>query len=241
MKRLLLAAVMTLITAVTFSQSNNLFWTMTVNVKMDKKLEWEKKIVTFVKAHYPQLKYRIYEVISGENTGSYVVVMGPTSYKEMDAPYVSPKGEALMKTDGQALDALCNSTIVTYNRRVENLSSIKADRKLKYLVVSYSEINNGTWGDVSDFILRIKDARTKGGSTMDVDYFRPSNSGIGNAYASVRYIEKLEELDANENIGEMYDKVYGNNSWYKDYMNYFSMLKETKTEIRVLRADLSSL
>lgn len=241
MKRLLLAAVMTLVTAVTFSQSNNLYWSMTVNVKMDKKLEWEKKVVTFVKTHYPQLKYRIYEVISGENTGSYVVVMGPTSYKEMEAPYVSPKGEALMKTDGQALDALCNSTIVTYNRRVDNLSTMKADRKLKYLVVSYSEINNGTWGDVSDYILRVKDARIKGELNMDVDYFRPSNSGIGNAYASVRYVEKLEELDANIDFGEVYDKVHGNNAWYKDWNNYLGNVKQTKTEIRVLRADLSSL
>lgn len=241
MKRLLMAAVMTLITAVTFSQSNNLYWSMSVNVKMDKKLEWEKKVVTFVKTHYPQLKYRIYEVISGENTGSYVVVMGPTSYKEMEAPYVSPKGEALMKTDGQALDALCNSTIVTYNRRVDNLSSMKADRKLKYLVVSYSEIINGTWGDVSDYILRVKDARIKGGLNMDVDYFRPSNSGIGNAYASIRYVEKLEELDANVDFGEIYDKVHGNNAWYKDWNNYLSKVKQTKTEIRVLRTDLSSL
>lgn len=241
MKRLLLTAVMTLITAVTFSQSNNLYWSMTVNVKMDKKLEWEKKVVTFVKTHHPQLKYRIYEVISGENTGSYVVVMGPTSYKEMEAPSVSPKGEALMKTDGQALDALCNSIIVTYYRRVDNLSSMKADRKLKYLVVSYSEIGVGAWGEVSDYILRVKDARVKGGLNMDVDYYRPSNSGIGNSYASVRYVEKLEELDTQVDFPEVYDKVHGNNSWYKDWTHYTSMLKQTKTEIRVLRTDLSSL
>jgi hypothetical protein len=242
MKRLLMAAAMTLITAVTFSQSNNLFWTSTVNVKMDKKLEWEKKVVTYVKTHYPQLKYRIYEVISGENTGSYVIVMGPTSYKDMEAPYVSPKGEALMKTDGQALDALCNSTIVTYNRRVDNLSSMKADRKLKYVVVSYTEINNGTWGDVSDFILRQKEARAQSGFSMDIDYYRPSYSGNNSAYASVRYVEKLEELDpTGVNFGELYDKVHGNNAWYKDWTRYFSLVKQTKTEIRVLRTDLSSL
>jgi hypothetical protein len=154
---------------------------------------------------------------------------------------VSPKGDALMKADGQALDALCNSSTVTYNQRVDNLSSMKADRKLKYLVVTYSEINIGTWGDVSDYILRVKDARTKGGLAMDVDYYRPSNSGIGNAYASVRYVEKLEELDATSDFSEVYDKVHGNNEWYKDWSRYISMVKQTKTEIRVLRTDLSSL
>lgn len=243
MKRLLLAAVMTLITAVTYAQSNNLFWTMTINVKMDKKLEYEKKVLAYVKAHYPQLKYRMYEVISGENTGSYVVVMGPTSYKEMDVPYVSPKGEALMKADGQGLDALCNSTMVSYGTRVENISNMKADRKLKYLVVTTTEINVGTWGKVSDFLIKIKEARAKGGLTgVDIDYFRPSNSGIGNAYTTVRYVEKLEELDSQaENLPEAYDKLHGNNSWYIDYTEYFTLVKQNKTEIRVLRTDLSSL
>jgi hypothetical protein len=228
MKRLLLAAVMTLITAVTFAQSKNLFWTMTVNVKMDKKLEYEKKLLAFVKTHYPQLKYRMYEVISGENTGSYVVVMGPTSYKELEVPYVSPKGEALMKADGQGLDALCNSTMVSYGTRVENISNLKTDRKLKYIVVTTTEITVGTWGKVSDFLVKIKEARTKSGlSGVDIDYFRPS---------------KLEELDSPaENLAEAYDKLYGNNSWYIDYTEYFTYVKQSKTEIRVLRTDLSSL
>ena len=44
---------MTFMTVVTFSQSNNLLWTMTVDVKMDKKLEWEKKMVLFVKTLSP--------------------------------------------------------------------------------------------------------------------------------------------------------------------------------------------
>jgi hypothetical protein len=243
MKRLLLAAVMTLITAVTFAQSKNLFWTMTVNVKMDKKLEYEKKLLAFVKTHYPQLKYRMYEVISGENTGSYVVVMGPTSYKELEVPSVSPKGEALMKADGQGLDALCNSTMVSYGTRVENISNLKTDRKLKYIVVTTTEITVGTWGKVSDFLVKIKEARTKSGlSGVDIDYFRPSNSGIGNVYTMARYVEKLEELDSPaENLAEAYDKLYGNNSWYIDYTEYFTYVKQSKTEIRVLRTDLSSL
>jgi hypothetical protein len=243
MKRLLLAAVMTLITVMTYAQSNNLFWNMTVNVKMDKKLEYEKKVLAYVKAHYPQLKYRMYEVITGENTGSYVVVMGPTSYKDMDVPYVSPKGEALMRTDGQALDALCNSKMVGYYTRMENISNLKADRKLKYLVVTTTEITVGTWGKVSDFLVKIKEARTKAGLTgVDIDYFRPSNSGIGNAFTMVRYVEKLEELDTQvENLPDAYDKLHGNNSWYIDYTDYFSLVKQNKTEIRVLRTDLSSL
>ena len=244
MKRLLMITVMTVIAVVTFAQSNNLLWTMTVDVKMDKKLEWEKKMLTFVKTHMPQVKYRVWEVISGTNTGAYVIVMGPTSYKEMDVPNVSPKGEALMRTDGQGLDALCNWSKVNYYNIVDALSPAKPDRKLKYQVATFSEINMGTWGDVSDFLAHQKEAREKGESKSDYIYLRPSNSGAGNAFVSIRFIEKMEELDGSAstfNMAESYDKTFGNNSWYKDYNNYMSMIKSNRTEIRVLRADLSNL
>lgn len=244
MKRLLMITVMTLFAAVSFSQTNNLLWTMTVDVKMDKKLEWEKKMVTFVKTHYPQLKYRVWEVISGENTGAFVIVMGPTSYKEMDVPTVSPKGEALMRTDGQGLDALCNWTKVNYYSIEQNLSTTNAERKLKYQIATFYEIKMGSWGEVSDFLGRQKEAREKGGSKADYSALRPSNSGAGNAYVSIRFVEKMEELDGSNNFGgitDMYDKTFGNNSWYKDWTNNMNLIKSSRTEIRVLRADLSSL
>ncbi len=241
MKRLLMITVMSLFVAVSYSQSNNLLWTMTVDVKMDKKLEWEKKMVTFVKTHMPQAKFRVWEVISGENTGAFVIVMGPTSYKEMDVPNISPKGEALMRTDGQALDALCNSSVVNYYNIVDGLGTTNADRKLKYQVATFNEIKIGTWGEVSDFLGRQKTVREKGGSKRDISYLRPSNSGAGNAYLTVRFAEKMEELDGSEDLVEAYDKMFGNNSWYKDWTHYLNNAKSNRTEIRVLRTDLSSL
>ena len=242
MKRLLMLAAGIMISIVSIAQNtNNLYWSMTVNVKMDKRLEWEKKIVLFVKAHYPQLKYRIWEIQSGENTGSYSVVMGPMSFKDMDVPMVSPKGEAVMKTDGQALDALCNSTQVGYARKQEDVSRMKADRKLKYTVFTFNEINVGTWDDVHGILMKRKESRAKGGSMLDIDYFRPTVSGNNNAFTSVRYFEKLEELDVQENLGEMYDKMYGNNASYIDGVKYSAVIKATRSELRMLRADLSSL
>jgi hypothetical protein len=241
MKRLATTSVMMLIAVVIFAQSNNVFWSMMVTVKMDKKLEYEKKVIAYTKTHLPGLKYRAYEIISGENTGAYVFVTGPSSYKDMDVQNVSPKGEALMKADGQALDALCVSTQISYMHRQEALSVMKKDRKLKYLQVFYRENAIGTWTDIYDYLLKVKSAREKGGSKMDIDVFRPSNEGMINMFATVRYFEKMEELDLQEDLGEMYDKVNGNNSYYKDNANYLSMLKSIKSELRVLREDLSSL
>lgn len=226
--------------AVQAQNPSNLFWSMTVHVKMDKRLEWEKKFATYVKTHYPAVKYRVYEVITGDNTGAYVVVMGPMSYKDMDAFPVSVKGVALERSDAQALDALCNSVTVSHFRRVDELSTANAQRKLKFLVVTMNEIKLGTWGEVSEFLKRRKEAREKGGSTSDIDYFRPSNSGAGNVYAYIQYVEKLEDLETDHfDMNSAYDKLFGTNAWYRDWANYISKVEENQTEIRVLRPDLS--
>jgi len=243
MKRLIIVIAITAMSVATFAQDNNLLWVMRVDVKMDKKLEWEKKLTLFTKTHMPQLKYRVWEILTGSNTGAYVIIMGTTSYKELGMPNVSPKGEALMRADSQGLDALCNWSKVNHLTVVNDLSTSNPDRKLNYQVATYYEINMGTWGDVHGFLSRLKEAREKDGSKSDYAYLRPSNSGAGNAYVSVRFVEKLEELDGNGNqsFSEMYDKTFGNNAWYKDWTHYMSNIKSNGSEIRVLRKDLSNL
>jgi hypothetical protein len=240
MKRMLATAVMMLITVVMFAQSNNLYWTMTVKVKMDKRLEYEKKFVTFLKTHYPNLKLRTWEVMTGENTGAFVFVMGPTSYKELDVPLVSPKGEGQLKLDAQALDALTESSVVSHGTRVEAASMMKADRKLKYIQVNSYEIKIATWGNYRQILVKSKEARKAGGSKIDYDIFRPTNSGPGNAFSLVMYCNTLEELTLSESFEEMYNKSNAN-SYITDLAEWNSNLLSQRTELRVLRADLSQL
>jgi len=221
---------------------NNLFWTQRVKVKLDKKLEWEKKLVTFAKAHYPTTKYRVWEIITGPHSGSYFIAIGPTSYKDLDTPPSFPKGEALMKTDGQGLDALCEAIETNYWRRVESLSMTKQDRKLKYAHITETEIELGTWGDYQAQFVKNKDVWMKNeAAKVDYDIYRPSNSGAGNRFVVASYFEKLEELDVNLNFPELYDKAYGNNEYYKAINTYYDKVSNSKTELRVLRSDLSSL
>lgn len=231
---------MMLIAGVLFSQSNNLFWTLTVKVKMDKRQEYEKKLVPFLKTNYPNLKIRTWEVITGENTGAFVFVMGPTSYKEMDVPLVSPKGEGQLKIDAQALDAMSESSVAAHAVRVEAASMMKPDRKMKYIQVVSYEIKLFTWGNYRQILVKSKEARTKGGSVLDYDVFRPSNSGPGNTFSIVTHYNKLEELTMTEAFDEMYDKANGN-AFYNDLTEWNSNILSQRYELRVLRSDLSQL
>lgn len=224
-----------------FSQedNNNVFWTNIIQIKLDKRADFEKKLPAFLKTHYPGFSFRIYEIITGPNTGSYAVVTGPLSYKDLDQPMTSPKGEAARMADEQALDAISVKAEVSHLRRVNDLSMAKTDRKLKFLQVTYREFQNGSWGDTRDILKKLKDARIAGGSKVDVDIYRPVASGPLNMYASVRYFEKWEELDYEEKLTDLYDKVNGTGSWYREVNKLNEWTKNSRSELRVLRPDLS--
>ena len=242
MKRLFISFALIVVTSIlTLAQAqNNLYWMVRFKVKLDKKLEWEKKFPVFLKTHYPHLKVNTYLILTGENAKSYVSGFGPMSYKDLDAPPVYPKGEALLKTDGQAIDALCETVHDYAVRRVEDISDMKPDRKVKYLLVTYYEINPGQWSQMHDLILIAKEGRKLAGSKMDYDYYRPSGSGNNNVFAIVRYMEKLEEMDFQEDWGLAYNAVHGAGAWERRVAEYYSLIKSSKSELRVLREDLST-
>lgn len=241
MKRLILAFVAMFSATMLCAQPNeNVYWTARVKVKMDKKLEWEKKISVHLKTHYPQLKFRVYETLTGNNSGTYVVTTGPASFKSWDeSPLVSPKGEAVRSADAQALDALCESVQVTYNRRQDDISNIDPNRKIKYLLSTSYQIDVGSWDGHKPYLAKVYDARKKGGSKFDITFFRPIGSGTNNAYLAVRFFEKWEDLDMDEKLRGLYEAAHGPESWTKDFPEYLKVIKSIESEIRVLRTDLS--
>ena len=240
-KKLILLFVTAILVTSAVAQSNNLFRTMQVKVKMDKKAEWEKKMPVFIKTHYPQVVYRVYEVTTGENTGSYFLSVGPMSYKDLDVPPIFPKGQAAEKIDGHALQALTESIEVDYYTNLELLSTKKPDRKIKYVQVNFVDIVVGSWTDVQTFLARIKEVRDKNKMQLDLNYFRPSNSGSVNSFVMLTYFERMEELDVNLKFDEMYDKEFGAGAWTRDRQNYYGHVVESRIELWSLRTDLSML
>lgn len=241
MKRSILIFFATLLVAAAVAQNNNLYWTMRIKVKMDKRLEWEKKVPVYLKTHYPQFGFRALEVMTGPNSGSYIFSMGPMSYKDFDVPPVFPKGEEALKKDGQSLDALSESFEVTHYRRVDALSRMRTDRNYKYARITFLEIADGSWSDVEAHLAKILAVREKNDIKMDINYFRPVHSGAINRFVMVRYIERMEELDETADFETLYDKMYGKNAWFKDFRRYLDMLTSNSTELCVYRPDLSTV
>jgi hypothetical protein len=218
---------------------SNVFWSMRMKPKMDKIGELEKRLPVFLKTHYPQLSFRVYEVITGENSGSFLVITGPFAMKDLDVPMVSPKGEALQKADGLALSALCESSEVNMTRLQADLSIPNPNRQINYILATERQFETGTWEEYSDILKKLKTAREKAGSKIDIAYHRPTVSGMTNSFYHIRFLNNWAELDQTENLAEMYDNAHGRAAWARDVARLNAITKVAKQEMRVLRKDLS--
>ncbi len=243
MKRLILCLLFfSALVQVGYAQDNvNVLWSEIMHVKKDKAAEFEKRLPVFLKTHFPTLSFRVYEVLTGANTGAFVLASGPYAYKEFDQPMVSPKGEAAQKADGQALDALTESIEVRHMRRVTAISMARPERKIKFVMATTRNIKLGSWGDINEILVKLKAARVAGSSKMDVDFLRPVGSGSPNLYVAIRFFDKWEDLDYEENLSEMYDKTNGNGSWARDVARLNELTVDATSEMRVLRPDLSTM
>lgn len=185
------------------------------------------------------MSFRVYEAITGEQSGSFIVVTGPFAMKDMDVPMISPKGEALQKADGLALSALCESSEVNMTRLQTDLGIPNPNRQINMILATTRVIESGSGDEYEALIKKIKEAREKGKTKMDIAYHRPTVSGAGNVIHSIRYLNSWADLDIEEDLAAMYDNVHGRAAWSKTLDRLTQLTKSTKQEMRVLRKDLS--
>lgn len=240
MKRIFLSLVIALFAFTASAQNEaNVLWTMRITPKMDKIGELEKKLPLFLKTHYPQLSFRVYEVLTGPKTGSFFIASGPYAFKDFDAPMQSPKGEAAQKADDLALIALSESIEVQHARVLSDISLPDPNREIKYVQVTERQYETGSWSKYRDFLRKLKTAREKG-PKVDIVYFQPVGGGDLNTFVAARFFTKWEELDINMNLAELYDNAHGRAAWAGAMREINAINKSANQEIRMLRKDLST-
>jgi hypothetical protein len=120
-----------------------------------------------------------------------------------------------------------------------DLSIPNPNRQINLILATERQYETGSWEEYSSILKKLRTAREKSGSKMDIAYHTPTVSGITNKFYHIRFLNSWAELDNAENLAEMYDNAHGRAAWAKDGGRLNSMTKVTKQEMRVLRKDLS--
>ncbi len=226
-----------------FAQNEQIFWSMSIkpNATVSTK-DFEKKLATYYSTHFPSYSWRIYQIITGDRLGTYLILNGPFNYATLDNIPQSPKGKDQDDKDWEEIKKMASNISIMHGRREASLSNDKTSRKIKFISDTEVEYKIGAYAEIKKLYERIKKVRQIATPDYDWGFFQPINGDKTHVFHIIRYFEKFEELGKdleNSTFVSKYDEIYGKDSYLHDSNRYYSYLTGGKREIRVLREDLS--
>ena len=197
------------------------------------------------KFHNSTDKRNVYEVTSGPDIGSYVIVEGPVSYADMDKtlPNVKEHGLDLEKNFTPKLDPGSNNFTV----RWADTLSYHGDTKGEKFLLTVTVVKDGKIGEVLTEIRRGVLINTKINSPLSYNNMIKQQAGSSPTIINIRILKDgFKELDmdyfkmAPTAFMEAYVKDYGQEAWDKRVKLQVDDVVSREQHFEKLRTDLSS-
>ena len=219
---------------------NNVISTFRVFPKVDKLQEFEKGFIAHVqKYHTGDWKWNVWEVQSGPQYGSFLVVEGPLSWDQFDkrgnlgeahtadwaknvSPYTTERGEA---------------SYMEFNASVSTVAMTDYADKI---LITHMLPKPGKVNGAMSLVTKLKKVWTE--SNESVAVYTGTGSGNPEITTVNRFKNGLKELsdDFRKPMGERFNKAYGEGAWDYFLDDYSKFIESRWSEILFKRADMSS-
>ena len=228
------------------SQGNTLYQVNVVKPKAGMRSAFEASWKMHLdKFHNTSDKRNVYEVTSGPDDGSYVIVEGPMSYADMDKTNSNSKehGLDLEKNFSPKLEPGSSNSIV----RWADTLSYKADAKAEKFLLTVTVIKDGKLGEVLTEFRRNALVSAKINSPFSYSVLIKQQAGSSPTIISIRNLTNgYKELDADyfklppTGFKDAYVKDYGQEAWDKRLKLLVDDVVSREQHFEEMRADLSS-
>ena len=197
------------------------------------------------KFHKTTDKRMVYEVVSGPESGTYVIVEGPFSYADMDKTLPNSKehGLDLEKNFTPKLEPGGDN----FNVRWADTLSHKGDVKAEKFLLTITVVKDGKMGEVLTEIRRGVLINTKLNSPFSYNTMIKQQAGSNPTIISIRNLgDGYKELEADyfklpqNGFRDAYIKDYGQEDWDKRVKLLVDNRVSQEQHFEVLRKDLSS-
>ena len=243
----LLCLLLCAVTVSAFGQGKTLYRVNVLKPKPGMKSAFEASWKTHMaKYHNATDKRTVYEITSGPQSGSYVIVEGPISYADMDVekPMTKEHGLDLEKTFSPLLEP--NSSNAIY-RHADTLS-YHGDTKASLFLLNMTVLKDGKTAEFLTEVRRGVLISTKLNSPFSNNYFIKQFAGSSPTMVSVRILKDgYKELDADYNkmmapdaFKNAYIADYGQDAWDKRVKLQVDDVVSREQQFEKLRTDLSS-
>lgn len=203
---------------------------------------WKSHVVKF---HNGSDKREVYEVVSGPETGSYVVVQGPISYASMDTTLSTAKEHSLdmEKSFSSLIEPAKDNLLV---RWVDTLS-YKGDVRADLFLLTITVVKDGQMADYMAEARKAVLLYTKLNSPFSFGVLVKMQAGSSPTIVMIRNLKAgYKELDADyyhlatDWFKTAYVKEYGQADWDKRIKLMTDDVVSRTQHFEKLRADLSS-
>lgn len=238
MKTLIL--LLLLIPFVGIGQTKNVISTTREFPKVEKQLEFEKALATHAqKYHTGDVKWRVFDIVTGPDAGGYHIVEGPKSWESEDA-----RGDINVEHNNDWHKSvsiyLTNRHSSSYSVYIDSLSTVPLGEYSDKVQVTHITPKIGCSYRVATMIKQLKAAWAAEGSTVAV--YESNGSGTAQFAIARRYKQGLKEKEVGfrKSFVDTFEKIHGKGSWgiYND--NVKEYVNDQWSELIFYRADLSS-
>jgi hypothetical protein len=208
--------------------------------RVDKMAEFEKTLAAHAqKYHSGTFKWRVFEIMSGDDYGGFHITEGPLSWEEIEKRG-DLGGEHMVDWNKNVAPLLTNEAKHSYSVYQADLSTVGLTDYSDWIAITRLYVNPGYAGELREWVMGLKKAWVEGKSTVAV--YANSSSGNNGFSLVTRYKQGLKERAEGFRppFRDLYEKANGRDSWRSYNEALRTAVKEGTSELMRFRADLSS-
>ena len=200
-----------------------------------------KKHMAWHKAQNDTWAWEVFEVMTGPETGSYLIASGGHQWKEMEA-WVAKMADADAVDSRASMGPYIASTERTYWTQLNALSRLPTSEALSPLItLTTYHVKPGSDAALRAAITKVNAALDAGKFPLRTIWYVLTNGGSSPTYAVVGPRAGLGEMAPSPSLLEVLEKQLGKPAADALVKSFFDNVVSANTELLRLRTDLSYL
>ena len=185
---------------------------------------------------------RVYWISSGPNAGSYMWVMGPTTWAAMDTRPAQVDGHDADWNKNVAAYAMPQGNTSYWKFNAE-MSRFAKDFTLKNLLLDTYDVKRGKMKEAMALVDKIGKvyAQKLPNEIYGIYTNEFSSTKEGKDLTVVSFFDKMGWIGENNGMDKKFDEVHGKGSWDKFLKDWYDVTEGGESELWVFLPDLSGI
>ena len=185
---------------------------------------------------------QVYWISNGPDTGSYMWIMGPTTWSAMDNRPAQKDGHDA-DWNANVLKYIMPKRCQTYWKAIPEASRFANDFIIKNLVVDYYDVKRGKAKDAMALVEKIHKVYAEKLPEENYGIYTNefSSTKEGRDLAVVSFYDKMGRISQDNGLDKKFDEVHGKGSWEQFLKDWHDVTEGGESELWIYQPNLSGV